>query len=34
MSTDDTAAIAMLIFGINVLLTLVYVRLLRTERYY
>src|SRR3954471_11742024 len=28
------AAIAMIIFGINVLLTLVYVRLLRTERYY
>jgi multiple sugar transport system permease protein len=28
------AAIAMIIFGINVLLTLFYVRLLRTERYY
>ena len=28
------AAIAMIIFGINVALTLVYVRLLRTERYY
>jgi multiple sugar transport system permease protein len=29
----SAAAIAMIIFGINVLLTLVYVRLLRTERY-
>ena len=26
--------LAMLIFGINMLLTLVYVRVLRTERYY
>jgi multiple sugar transport system permease protein len=28
------AAIAMVIFAINVVLTLVYVRVLRTERYY
>ncbi len=30
----SASAIAMIIFGINVLLTLVYVRVLRTERYY